>query len=178
VTIATQPLDKATSTAATLIAITRMSRREKRPTKKDRRAEATARLEKLPKLSETMLKFAQPLLDMLPNPPPIEDLRQLMVLVTVAWNLPLYEQRKHPQAAAFRATFDQAQAHFPPEIAKILTAMLYCVLSGTLRNRPVFGCDHPARARGCHPPAAAGVTGSPSYAAAACRGSRRASVRS
>ena len=101
-----------------------MDRQKKRSTKKDRQAEARARLEGLPKLSETLLQFAKPLLDMLSSPPPIDELRQVMVLVTVAWNLPLYEQRKRPEAAAYRATWDMALGRLPPEIAQILSAML------------------------------------------------------
>ena len=98
-----------------------MHQRQKRSTKKDRHAEARARIEGLPKLSETLLQFAKPLLDTLSNPPPIEELRQVMVLVTVAWNLPLYEQRKRPEAAAYRpspypchAPRSQAAAGRPP----------------------------------------------------------------
>src|SRR4051812_10476016 len=115
-----------------------MPRRDKRPTKKDRRAEPIARVEGLPKLSETMLQFGRPLLDKLSNPPPIEELRQVMVLVTVAWNLPLYEQRKKPEAASHRATFDKALEVAPPEIAKILSSMLYSRLT-TYAHDPRLG---------------------------------------
>jgi hypothetical protein len=115
-----------------------MHQRQKRSTKKDRQAEARARLEGLPKLSETLLQFAKPLLDTLSNPPPIEELRQVMVLVTVAWNLPLYEQRKRPEAAAYRATFDTALERLPPEIAKIVSAMLYSRLT-TYAHDPRIG---------------------------------------
>jgi hypothetical protein len=89
------------------------SRHDKRATNKDRHAEARARLAALPKLSETMLQFAQPLLDALPSPPSIDHLRQLMMIVTVAWNLPLYEQRKMPEAAAHRATFSVMLMQYP-----------------------------------------------------------------
>jgi hypothetical protein len=71
-----------------------------------------------------MLQFAQPLLDALPSPPSIDHLRQLMMIVTVAWNLPLYEQRKMPEAAAHRATFSVMLMQMPPEIAHILSTML------------------------------------------------------
>lgn len=92
----------------------------------------------MPKLSETMLQFAKPLLDMFPQPLPIEQLRQLMVIATVAWNLPLHEQRKKPEAAAHRATFDSALAIIPPELGKILSAMLYSRLT-TYANDPRIG---------------------------------------
>jgi hypothetical protein len=115
-----------------------MSRREKGPTRSDRQAEGRAVLESLPELSETMLEFAKPLLAQFPSPPPIEMLRQVLVLVTVAWNLPIYEQRRNPQAASFRATFDQAMAQVPPQIARILSAMLVSRLS-TYANDPRTG---------------------------------------
>ena len=83
-----------------------MKRHGKHPTKETRQAAARAQVQALPKLSETLLQFAKPRLDTLAEPPSIEELRQLMMVVTVVWNLPLYEQRKSPKAASFRATFD------------------------------------------------------------------------
>jgi hypothetical protein len=115
-----------------------MSRRTKSLTKKDRRAEVRARAEALPRLSETMLQFAKPLLDTLPDLPSLEELRQLMLIATVAWNLPVYEQRKNPQAAAHRATFDTAMEQAPPPIAKILSNMLYSRLT-TYGHDPRLG---------------------------------------
>jgi len=98
-----------------------MSRREKRLSKKDRRAEARTVLESLPKFSETMLAFAKPLLD--EAPPDFKLLRSLMVYATIAWNLPIYEQRKDSRAAWMRTQFDHAMANLPPEIAKLIAAM-------------------------------------------------------
>ncbi len=115
-----------------------MPRRHTRPTKKDSHAEARAQLKGLPKLSETMLQFAKPLLDTLSSPPPIEELRQVMVIVTVAWNLPIYEQRKKPEAVAYRTTFNAALAQLPPEIAQILSTMLYSRLT-TYAHDPRIG---------------------------------------
>jgi hypothetical protein len=115
-----------------------MDRHGKHPTKNARQAAARAQVEALPKLSETLLQFAKPLLDTLSDPPPIEELRQLMVVVTVVWNLPLYEQRKSPKAISFRATFDTMLAQVPPEIAKILSTMLYSRLT-TYANDPRLG---------------------------------------
>jgi hypothetical protein len=127
-----------TGTPAPLLCNEPMSRRSKRLTKKDRRAELRAQAEALPKLSETMLQFAKPLLDTLPGLPSIDELRQLMTIVTVVWNLPLYEQRKNPQAAAHRATFDLAMEKAPPPIAKILSNMLYSRLT-TYAHDPRLG---------------------------------------
>lgn len=61
-----------------------------------------------------------------------------MVVVTVVWNLPLYEQRKSPKAISFRATFDTMLEQVPPEIAKILSTMLYSRLT-TYANDPRLG---------------------------------------
>lgn len=115
-----------------------MDRHGKHPTKKARQAAARAQVAALPKLSETLLQFAKPLLDTLSDPPPFEELRQLMVVVTVVWNLPLYEQRKSPKAISFRATFDTMLEQVPPEIAKILSTMLYSRLT-TYANDPRLG---------------------------------------
>lgn len=115
-----------------------MNQRSKHPTKKARQAAARAQAGALPKLSETLLQFAKPLLGTLSDPPPIEELRQLMMVVTVVWNLPLYEQRKSPKAASFRATFDTMLAQVPLEIATILSTMLDFRLT-TYANDPRVG---------------------------------------
>jgi hypothetical protein len=115
-----------------------MPRRDKHSTKKARQDEVRARAEGLLKLAETMLHFAKPLLETLPNPPVLEELRQLMTLVTLLWNLPLYEQRKMPAAASYRATFDTMLERLPPDIAKIVTAMLYSRLT-TYAQDPRLG---------------------------------------
>jgi hypothetical protein len=115
-----------------------MPRRDKHSTKNARQDEVRARAGGLPKLSETMLHFAKPLLDTLPNPPALEELRQLMTIVTLLWNLPLYEQRKTPAAASYRATFDTMLERLPLDIAKIVTAMLYSRLT-TYAHDPRLG---------------------------------------
>jgi hypothetical protein len=74
----------------------------------------------------------------LPDLPSLEELRQLMVIATVAWNLPLYEQRKNPQAAVHRVTFDTAMKQAPPLVAKILADMLYSRLT-TYGHDPRLG---------------------------------------
>lgn len=114
-----------------------MPRYAKPPTKKVQQA-ARARLDELPKLSESMLQFAKPLLDQLPDPPSIEDMRQVMMIVTAVWNLPLYEQRKSPNAASYRATLNTMMARLPPEIAKIISTMLHTRLT-TYAHDPRLG---------------------------------------
>jgi hypothetical protein len=106
-----------------------MSRGRKRPIDRERDARGRDAPAELPKMSETLLEFAKPLLAELPDPPAIEQLRRLMTIVTVVWNLPLYEQRNSPHAAAFRGTFDTAMTQLPPEIVKILSGMLYSRLT-------------------------------------------------
>lgn len=125
-----------------------MDRHGKHPTKKARQAAARAQIAALPKLSETLLQFAKPLLDTLSDPPPFEELRQLMVVVTVVWNLPLYEQRKSPKAISFRATFDTMLEQVPPEIAKILSSMLYSRLTTYAKDPRLGFADVVQDARG------------------------------
>ena len=100
-----------------------MSQREKRPTRKERLAAARAAVADLPKLSETMLQFAKPLLDLAPTPP-LDLLQHLLIVTTIAWNLPLYEKHKHPRAPSMRSGFEQSQALAPPEVARAVYAML------------------------------------------------------
>jgi hypothetical protein len=102
---------------------------KKKPKEKDRHAEARARMAALPKLSERMIDFARPLHDLLPQPPAVEELRAMMVIATVAWNLPLYERDKMPQAEAHRALFDKTLERMPPIVAKVLADMLYSRLT-------------------------------------------------
>ena len=43
--------------------------------------------------------------------------------MTLAWNVPVHEQSKHPEAASYRTIFDKMLEQAPPEIARILSAM-------------------------------------------------------
>jgi len=51
-------------------------------------------MEKLPKLSETILEFAKPITSHMADPPTREEMESAMILAQIAWNLPLFEQRK------------------------------------------------------------------------------------
>ena len=61
-----------------------------------------------------------------------------MTIVTVAWNLPLYEQLHHRNAPSFRATFNQVLASAPPDVAAALSSMLSARLT-TYANDPRIG---------------------------------------
>jgi len=114
-----------------------MPRRVTRPTK-NRVAQGRATLADLPKMSETMLEFGKPLLDCFAPMPTLEELRSVMVLVTVAWNLPIYEKRKHPQAGEHRVIFDKAMAQMPAEVREIFAAMFHARLT-TYAHDPRIG---------------------------------------
>jgi hypothetical protein len=114
------------------------SSKKKRAPTPERRAAAQAVMASLPKLSETMLEFGKPLLDLLPTPPKIEQVRNILQIVTVAWNLPLYERDCRPEAAEHRATVEQVMAGAPTELRKILSEMLYARLT-KYANDPRIG---------------------------------------
>ena len=128
-----------------------MSKREKRPKKKERLAAVRAALATLPKLSETMLQFAKPLLDLAPDPPSLDMLRHILAVATITWNLPLYEKHKHPRAPSMRAMFGELLAVTPPEIVGVVSAMLASRLT-TYGGDPRVGAlkaveDAPGHAR-------------------------------
>jgi hypothetical protein len=78
----------------------------------------------LPKLSDTMIAFARPLLDGLPNDPPsIEQVRHVMGLATILWNLPLLEDGDASFGADVCASLDEVQGELG-EVQAVLDAML------------------------------------------------------
>lgn len=64
------------------------------------------------KISEMMLDFARPLLDLIGPPRNINDLRKAFELVTLCWNLPTLERQQDPQATALREHFDSVVGGF------------------------------------------------------------------
>lgn len=66
-------------------------------------------------MSATLLAFAKPLLDQLPEPPTAKGLQGVLNIASVVWNLRVYDQAQHPNAAALRAGLDAALASMPPE---------------------------------------------------------------
>ena len=78
---------------------------------------------KLPSMSATLLAFAKPLLDQLPEPPTAKGLQGVLNIASVVWNLRVYDQAQHPNAAALRAELDAALASMPPEGQATLTVL-------------------------------------------------------
>lgn len=64
------------------------------------------------KISEMMLDFARPLLDVMGPPRTIDDLRKAFEIATVCWNLPTLEREQQAEAQALRQHFDTTVASF------------------------------------------------------------------
>jgi hypothetical protein len=82
-----------------------------------------AELDELPKLSATILEFGAPLVG---DPPPnatVADLQQAMMLVEMAWNLPILTQHSK-SSAGLGKDLDQRMALLPPEVRGVLEGML------------------------------------------------------
>lgn len=78
---------------------------------------------KLPPMSATLLAFAKPLLDQVEDPPTAKTLQGILNIAVVAWNLPLYEKAKHPNAAKFRADLESALSSMPAQGKATIAAM-------------------------------------------------------
>jgi hypothetical protein len=79
----------------------------------------------LPKLSDTLMDFAEPILNAIPGEPTIEFVRAALTLATVAWNLPLLEDQGG--AAEFgqaRQDLERTLAAAPPAAAALLERMM------------------------------------------------------
>ncbi len=77
------------------------------------------------KVSEMILQFAQPLLQLEPDgPPDIKAVRNVMMLATVCWNLPVVEAGKGPDGPRIRKMFDEAMASVPESIRRVLLGLL------------------------------------------------------
>ena len=79
----------------------------------------------LPKMSETLLRFARPLLDQLPAPPTTNQLQSAMTIASLIWNVPEYERAAHPKAAEYRKALDRAVADMPAEGREVIVAMAH-----------------------------------------------------
>ena len=79
----------------------------------------------LPKLSDTMITFARPLLDRLPgDPPSIEQVRHVMGLATILWNLPLLEDGDASFGADVCASLDEVPEDLGEGVQAVLDEML------------------------------------------------------
>jgi hypothetical protein len=76
-------------------------------------------------MSETLLTFARPLLDQLPEPPTAGQLQSAMTIASLIWNVPEYERAGHPKAAEYRKALDGAVADMPTEGRLVIAAMTH-----------------------------------------------------
>lgn len=81
-----------------------------------------AEIEKLPKLSTTILKFAEPILSRIPDSTSHEELTHAMLVVTLAWNLPLYRQAIPD--SEIRARWEGAAGNMPPPLRAVVEGMM------------------------------------------------------
>src|SRR4051812_32997707 len=75
------------------------------------------------KVSELMLDFARPLLDVMSQPRHINDLRSAFELVVVCWDLPIFERGRHAEAVAHRRHFDSVIDSFPKPLSSALLGL-------------------------------------------------------
>jgi hypothetical protein len=79
-------------------------------------------LEALPKLSTTLVDFAQPILTVYSNPPTRANVEMAMMYAMVAWNLPLYEQAGG--ASELVAQWREIAPTLPAPVLTVLEAMM------------------------------------------------------
>lgn len=76
------------------------------------------------KVSEMMIDFARPLLDALGTPRDIEDLRHVMMLATLCWNLPVLEREQAADFEQTRRSFDEALVTMPEPLPSMLRQLI------------------------------------------------------
>jgi hypothetical protein len=81
-----------------------------------------AQLDKLPKLSETILKFGAPILDDAPLGAKAAEYRKLITIVEMAWNFPILTQSS-PDSAALGKDLDDRLALLPAEVRSVIEGM-------------------------------------------------------
>jgi hypothetical protein len=72
------------------------------------------------KVSQLMLDFARPLLDLMGPPRTIDDLRRAFELTTMCWNLSVFERERFAEATAMREHFDATVRSCPAPLASAL----------------------------------------------------------
>ncbi len=65
------------------------------------------------KISELIVDFARPLLDVAGGPRSIQDVRHVMLLASLCWNLPVFEQARAPEWGELLELFDEALRSVP-----------------------------------------------------------------
>ena len=102
------------------------STRQKKPGNSPRaRRVAKAPATNLPRLSDTLLDFAMPLLQAIPGQPTEEFVRAALTLATVAWNLPILKE--HGAAGEFaqlRRDLELTLDAAPPAAAAMIDRMM------------------------------------------------------
>jgi hypothetical protein len=89
-------------------------------------------IRKLPKLSETILEFAEPITSQMPDPPRRKDMESAMLLAQIAWNLPLFQQCK------VASNLDEEWEKLAPDLPPLARGAMVVMME---RRRTVFGGD-------------------------------------
>jgi hypothetical protein len=76
------------------------------------------------KVSEMILEFAGPLFDVVGQPRNMQDLRKAFELVTMCWNLAVFEREDPAEAAKHRHHFDSVVALHPAPLSSALLALV------------------------------------------------------
>jgi uncharacterized cupin superfamily protein len=100
--------------------MTKAAKKQKKTAKKP--DPSATDLGKLPKISASLLTFASPLLDTLPQPRQVEHLRHAVNIAMIAWNLPIMEHQK--RGAEMRALYERHMQLAPPAIKALLDRMM------------------------------------------------------
>lgn len=77
------------------------------------------------KISEMILDFARPLLDEMGEPRSLDDLRNAFLLVTICWNLPVFEKVGGPSYENMRRQLDHALTVVPKPVVVILERLMH-----------------------------------------------------
>ncbi len=76
------------------------------------------------KISKLIVDFARPLLDVAGGPRSIDDLRHVMLLATLCWNLPVFERAGAPEWAELLELFDEALRCVPEPCPGLLRRLV------------------------------------------------------
>lgn len=115
-----------------------MAKRSKKAGSKAMQTKARVEALGLPKISETMLSFAKPLVDLVGMPPDLRAAQSFMVIATAAWNLPLLEKHAHPEAEKVAAALESGLGRMPAEVRAVVEGMLRSRLT-TFAHDPRVG---------------------------------------
>lgn len=83
-----------------------------------------AELAHLPKISASLLQFARPLIDALPQPPTLEQMRQVMQIASIAWNLPILEDEPGGEGHELGQLYQRQMTLAEPFFRAMMSALL------------------------------------------------------